>query len=139
MKKGNIKALTIILLFAAYCLINWLGVGYTSSGAAVHDLREELQAIYGEEYTGRETDGGTEDMIFEIQPKTWLLTNWNLRQARGLDYEYQCRVIFTQYENGKQVSVRTICYQGIDPMGKDHTTDRAYINLGSKTETGSTT
>lgn len=133
MKKKSVINMVLILLLFIIVLLKLLGVGYVSSGAAIHDLKEELQTLYGEEYTGREVDGATEDMAFVIKPKTWFMTNWNLRQAMALDYKYDCQVIFTRYE-GKRVQTRSIHYQGIDPMGKEHTFDRAYLNLDSQVE-----
>ena len=46
-------------------------------------------------------------MCFDIEPKTWFLTNRDLRNALGLDYEYVC----------------------IDPMGADKQYQRAYLDL----------
>lgn len=138
MKKKHLKAWSLMAILLVACLLHWLGVGYASSSSAMQDLLGELQAIHGEEYTGRETAGETEDMAFVIEPKTWFLTNWNLRQSLGWDYTYDCKVIYTRYADGGQVHVRTITYQGIDPMGEGRTTDRAYIDIHSKAQTDST-
>ena len=128
----------LIVSFIVLCLINailcWVGVGSYSSGSAVRDLKTELEAIYGTEYTGKDTDNGTEDMVFVVEPETRFLTNWNLRNALGLDYEYECRVVFTTYVDGTAKSVRTITYQAVNPMGAEKTFDRAYLDLSSKVE-----
>ena len=128
----------LIVSFIVLCLINailcWVGVGSYSSGSAVRDLKTELEAIYGTEYTGKDIENGTEDMVFVVEPKTWLLTNWNLRNALSMDYEYECKVVFTTYVDGSAKSVRTITYQAVDPMGAEKTADKAYLDLGSKVE-----
>lgn len=132
MKKKSV--ILILILCLAACILHWAGMGYYTSSAAVSDLEAELEALYGEEYTGKETESGTEDMVFVIKPKTWFLTNWNLRNALGLDYKYSCSVVFTDDSQGRPETTRTIIYEGIDPMGKHHTADRAYLDLSSKTE-----
>jgi len=119
------------LTVAIFC---WMGVGYYSSSSAVRDLRTELEAIYGMEYTGKEADNGTEDMAFRIEPKTWFMTNWNLRNALSIDYKYECNVIFTTYADGDVKSVRTITYQAVDPMGAARVSERAHVSLESKVE-----
>ena len=128
----------LIVSFIVFCLINailcWVGVGSYSSGSAVRDLKTELEAIYGTEYTGKDIENGTEDMVFVVEPKTWFLTNWNLRNALSMDYEYECNVVFTTYVDGSAKSVRTITYQAVDPMGAEKTADKAYLDLGSKVE-----
>jgi len=128
-----------LALFAVLCIIvsllYWLGVGPYSSSSAIRDLKTQLETIYGTEYTGKKTENGTEDMVFAVEPETWLLTNWNLRNKLGLDYEYECKVILTTYVDGSAKSVRTITYQAVDPMGAEQTAGRAYLDLGSKTET----
>ena len=94
----------LIISFAALCLmiavLYWTGVGFYSSSSAVQDLKTELEDLYGTEYTGKVTENGTEDMLFAVEPKTWFLTNWNLRNALGMDYEYECKVIFTTRLDG---------------------------------------
>ena len=128
----------LIVSFIVFCLINailcWVGVGSYSSGSAVRDLKTELEAIYGTEYTGKDIENGTEDMVFVVEPKTWFLTNWNLRNALSMDYEYECKVVFTTYVVGSAKSVRTITYQAVDHMGAEKTADKAYLDLGSKVE-----
>ena len=59
-------------------------------------------------------------MIFVIEPKTRILTNWDLRNFLGLDYEYACKVI-----SGSEV----IVYRGVDPMGADKIYQRAYLEM----------
>jgi len=73
-------------------------------------------------------------MVFAVAPKTWFLTNWNLRNALNLDNKYECKVIFTTYLDGSAKSVRTITYQAVDPMGAEKTTERAFLELDSKEE-----
>ena len=111
------------------------GVGYYSSSSAVRDLKAELESIYGTEYTGKNVDNGTEDMVFVVEPKTWFLTNWNLRNALSIDYEYECKVVFTTYVDGSTKSLRTITYQAFDPMDAEKMVERAYLDLDSKIET----
>ena len=112
-----------------------MGVGYYSSSSAVRDLKAELESIYGTEYTGKNVDNGTEDMVFVVEPKTWFLTNWNLRNALSIDYEYECKVVFTTYVDGSTKSLRTITYQAFDPMDAEKMVERAYLDLDSKIET----
>ena len=125
--------------FAILCLVVavvcWMGVGYYSSSSAVRDLKAELESIYGTEYTGKNVDNGTEDMVFVVEPKTWFLTNWNLRNALSIDYEYECKVVFTTYVDGSTKSLRTITYQAFDPMDAEKMVERAYLDLDSKIET----
>ena len=128
----------LILSFAALCMIAAVlfgtGVGFYSSSSAVQDLKAELEDLYGTEYTGKVTENGTEDMAFTVDPKIWFFTNWNLRNALGLDYEYACKVIFTTRADGAVTSVRTITYRGYDPMGSENMSARAHLDLDSKTE-----
>ena len=128
----------LIVSFVAFCMIVsvlcWTGIGSYSSGSAVQDLRTELESIYGTEYIGKTVENGVEDMEFAVEPKTWFLTNWNLRNALSIDYEYECNVIFTTFVDEKTNSVRTVTYQAADPMGKEKTVDRAYLDLDSKVE-----
>lgn len=128
----------LISSFIVFCLIVailcWIGVGSYSSSSAVRDLKIELESIYGTEYTGKDAENGTEDMVFVVEPKTWIITNWNLRKALSIDYEYECKVIFTTYVDGNKVSVRTITYQAVDPMGAEKIAERAFLNLDSKEE-----
>ena len=129
----------LMVSFAILCLVVavvcWMGVGYYSSSSAVRDLKAELESIYGTEYTGKNVDNGTEDMVFVVEPKTWFLTNWNLRNALSIDYEYECKVVFTTHVDGSVKSVRTITYQAVDPMGAEKTAEKAHLDLGSKAET----
>ena len=131
-RKLFISFIALCLVVAVVC---WMGVGYYSSSSAVRDLKAELESIYGTEYTGKDVNNGTEDMEFVVEPKTWFLTNWNLRNALGIDYEYECKVIFTTYVDGREKSVRTITYQAADPMGAEKTAARAFLDLESKVET----
>lgn len=128
----------IIAPFVALCMIVtvicWMGIGPFSSSSAVQDLRAELESIYGTEYIGKTVENGTEDMEFAVEPKTWFLTNWNLRNALSIDYEYECKVLFTTYVDGGTESVRTITYRAIDPMGVGEITERAFLDLESKEE-----
>lgn len=128
----------LIIWFTALCLmiavLYWSGIGFYSSSSAVQDLKTELVNLYGTEYTENVTENGTEDMIFTVEPKTWFLTNWNLRNALGMDYEYECKVIFTTRTDGIVTSVRTITYRAYDPMGSENMAERAYLDPDSKTE-----
>ena len=90
MKRTLILSFVVLSLIVA--LLCWVGVGFYSSSSAVRDLKAELETIYGAEYTGKDVDNGTEDMLFIVEPKTWFLTNWNLRNALSIDYEYECKV-----------------------------------------------
>ena len=132
MKRTLIVSVIVLCLITA--ILCWVGVGSYSSSSAVRDLKTELEAIYGTEYTGKDIENGTEDMVFVVEPKTWFLTNWNLRNALSIDYKYECKVIFTTYVDESAESVRTITYQAVDPMGAEKTADRAYLDLGSKEE-----
>ena len=129
----------LMVSFAILCLVVavvcWMGVGYYSSSSAVRDLKAELESIYGTEYTGKAVVNGTEDMVFVVEPKTWFLTNWNLRNALSIDYEYECKVVFTTYVDGSTKSLRTITYQAFDPMDAEKMVERAYLDLDSKIET----
>ena len=124
----------ILALVMAVLVLFWAGIGPYYSESAISDLKVELESIYGPEYTEKAVEKGTEDMAFEIEPKTWLLTNWNLRNSLALDYEYECKVIFTTHTDGK-TETRTVTYQATDPMGKENMTERARLDLTSKTET----
>ena len=128
----------LLAWLAALCLmtasLHWLGVGLYSRGSAVSDLKSELVSIYGAEYTGKNVENGTEDMVFVVLPKTWFLTNWNIRNALGLDYKYECYVIFTTYTGDNSRIVRTISYRATDPMGAAHRWERATLDLDSKEE-----
>ena len=125
--KRKYIAISLILCLVAV-LINWLGIGYRPSSSAVLDLKAELETLYGEEYTGKEVEDGTEDMVFVVEPKTFFLTNWNVRNFLSKDYEYECKVVFTIYlEDGTSSKVREITYQGFDPMGREDSDRRAYL------------
>lgn len=128
----------LIVPFVALCMIVTvlclMGIGSYSSSSAIQDLRAELETIYGTEYIGKTVENGTEDMEFVVEPKTWFLTNWNLRNALNIDYEYECKVIFTTFIDEKTKSVRTVTYRAVDPMGEENTVDRAYLVLDSKVE-----
>ena len=123
-----------ILCLVAYIVTAWAGIGYRSSASAIAELRDELEVLHGEEYSGKAVGAEEESMRFVVKPKSLFLTNYKLRNALGLDYEYECIVTVTSYEEGKETSVRTITYRGVDPMGKDCMDDRAYVDTGSKQE-----
>lgn len=125
---------SFIVLCMIATILCWMGIGSYSSGPAAQDLRAELESIYGTEYTGKIVENRTEDMLFVVEPKTWFLTNWNLRNALSLGYKYECRVIFTTYVDGSAESVRTITYQAVDPMGVEKIIERAFLDLDSKVE-----
>ena len=129
----------LLISFIVLCLIvaifGWIGVGPYSSGSAIQDLHAELESIYGTEYTGKDVENGTDDMVFVVKPKTWFLTNWNLRNALSIDYKYECKVIFTTFVDGNVKSVRTITYQAVDPMGAEKAAVRVFLDLDSKAET----
>ena len=131
-RKLIVSFFVLCLMIAILCC---MGIGSYSSGSAVQDLKAELEAIYGTEYTGKDTDNGTEDLVFVVEPKTRFLTNWNLRNALGMDYEYECKVVFTTHVDGSIKGVRTITYQAVDPMGAEKTAEKAHLDLGSKAET----
>ena len=132
MKRKFVASFAVLALMVS--VLCGTGIGLYSSGSAVHDLKTELQTIYGTEYTGKAAENGTEDMVFVVEPKTWFLTNWNLRNARSLDYEYECRVVFTTYIDGSVKSIRTITYQAVDPMGPENIEVRAHLVLDSIVE-----
>jgi len=130
-RKLSISLVVLLLIVAILC---WMGVGFYSSSSAVRDLRTELETIYGREYRGKNIENGTEDMTFTVEPKTWFLTNWNLRNVFGIDYKYECKVLFTTYADGSVKNVRTITYQAVDPMGAEHNAERARLDLDSKVD-----
>ncbi len=66
--KKHWKYLIALLLILG--VISELGVGYYYSGSAVMDLKEELTALHGAPYTGREVESGVQ--------KIWLFP-WNRR------------------------------------------------------------
>ena len=129
----NRKRMLLLALVAAVWMLLWLGIGPYSSGSAVADLKAELESIHGAEYTEKPVEGGTEDMVFVVEPKTWFLTNWKLRNALNLDYQYECQVIFTTH-TGEGTTTRSITYQAVDPMGEESMTQRAHLDLDSRTE-----
>ena len=124
----------LIVLCAVSAILYWTGIGPYSSSSALSDLTAELESIYGPEYAEKEVDKGTEAMEFTVTPKTWFLTNWNLRNALGLDYQYECRVIFTTRTPENMSIVRIITYQAVDPMGTENISARAHLDLLSMTE-----
>lgn len=132
MKKTWIALLLVLCMAAAF--LHWLGIGFYSSSSAVLDLKAELETIYGCEYTGKAIENGTEDMVFMIEPKSWFLTNWNLRDALGVDYRYECRVIFTTHTEEGAKTIRTVTYQAFDPMGPANRGVRAHLDPGSRIE-----
>ena len=129
----KLSVITVLCLVACI-VISWVGIGHRSSASAIADLRAELESLHGEAYVERNVGEGTEKTAIVVQPKTFFLTNYDLRNALSLDYEYECVVTVTSYVEGKETSVRTITYRGVDPMGKEHMTDRAYVDIGSKEE-----
>lgn len=131
MKKYSVLIIALFLLTAT---VSWMGIGYAPSGSAVLDLKAELETIYGIEYIGKETENGTQDMVFEVVPKSFFLTNWTLRNTFGMDYKYTCRVIFTNHVDDEEKNIHTITYQAVDPMGKEHDEDRAHLILDSRKE-----
>ena len=134
-KKTSIVVSVLLVLCLAIGILCWMGIGLKASSSAIRDLKAELETIYGAEYTEKNAENGTEDMVFVVEPKTWFLSNWNLRNALSIDYKYECKVIFTTYVDGRAESVRTITYQAIDPMGAEKIAERAFLDLGSKVET----
>ena len=126
-----IPVISIVVIVLVICN---LGIGYYRSGSAVRDLTEELTILYGEPYTGREVENGTEDMEFSVESGTFFLTDENFRYFWGLDYRYECKVIYTTYSNDETVSVRTITYDAVDPMGPDEQFDRAHLVMESAKE-----
>lgn len=132
MQRSHIAIILALVLLTA--LLWWLGIGYYTSSSAVLDLRAELETIHGPEYTGKSTEEGTEDMVFVIKPKSFFLTNWNLRNALGMDYKYECQIIFTTHRSDDTKAVRTIIYQAYDPMGTAKMGSRAGLDLDSKEE-----
>ena len=132
MKRKLIASFVVLCLIVA--ILCWGGVGFYSSGSAVRDLKTELETIYGTEYAGKALENGTEDMVFVVEPKTWILTDWNLRNALSMDYKYECKVVFTSYIDGRIKSIRTITYQAVDPMGAENGEVRAHLELNSISE-----
>lgn len=124
----------IIIGIFLLCTLNWIGIGYHYSGAAAYDLAEELEAIYGEEYTGKEVADGLEDMVFQIEPNTFFMTNWNLRRFFSKPYRYECTVTYTTYVEEKTTKIRTITYQAIDPMGYENENVGAHLIRESMVE-----
>ena len=130
-KKPRIVLICILCLMAVILCIRNTGPVY--SGSAVADLTEALEKEYGSEYTGKPVENGTEDMRFEIE-STVFLRNRNLRAFLGLDDTYECRVVITTHTSDGSTHVRTITYQGVDPIGKDETYIRASIDWDSREE-----
>ena len=130
-RKKFIVLIPVIIIVLVICN---LGIGYYRSGSAVRDLTEELTTLYGEPYTGCEVANGTEDMEFSIEPGTFFLTDESFRSFWGLDYRYECKVIYTTYSNDGTVSVRTITYDAVDPMGPSEQFDRAHLVMESVKE-----
>ena len=129
----KLSMLTVLCLMV-YIVTSWVGVGHVSSASAIEDLRAELESLHGEPYVERAVGEGTEMTAIVVRPKTFFLTNYDLRNVLSLDYEYECVVTVTSYKEGLETSVRTITYRGFDPMGKEHMTDRAYVDVSSKQE-----
>ena len=132
MKRNWIGIVLVLAGIVAGLLL--AGIGPYSSGSAVADLKEELETVFGPEYTGKPVENGAEDMVFEVEPKSFLLTNWNLCQALGLDYKYECRAVFTTHTGQGETSVRTVTYQAVDPMGKAAAAERAHLIPESREE-----
>ena len=133
-RKKFIVLIPVIIIVIIVLVICNLGIGCYRSGSAVRDLTEELTTLYGEPYTGREVENGTEDMEFSVESGTFFLTDENFRYFWGLDYRYECKVIYTTYSNDETVSVRTITYDAVDPMGPDVQFDRAHLVMESVKE-----
>ena len=133
-RKKFVVLISVIIIVVIVLIICKLGIGYYTSGNAVRDLTEELTTLYGEPYTGREVENGTEDMEFSIESDTFFLTDENFRSFWGLDYRYECKVIYTTYSNDETVSVRTITYNAVDPMGSSGQFDRAHLVMESVEE-----
>jgi hypothetical protein len=129
MKRIHIRAFITALLLLA--LILWMGIGSYTSGSAVQDLTVALTELHGEPYSGRETEAGSEDMVFSIESSTFFLTNYNLRRFLGLDYQYTCKVIYTTHTAAGENHTHTVTYTGFDPMGRESDTERAYIDTSS--------
>lgn len=110
------------------CLVLDMGIGYYASGSAVLDLLEGLEAIHGEQYAGRKVENGTEDMEFTVQSDTFFMTDYSWRKFFRLDYKYKCNVSFILHSDEGPVSIRTLTYDGIDPMGPGEGELRAYID-----------
>ena len=127
------KIFILIPVLIVCLLFNW-GIGPYSSGAAVRDLTVELKSIYGEPYTGRAVEDGTEDMEISVKTQNYFLTDWNFRRFWGWDYHYECKVIYTTYSNGEAVSIKTITYDAIDPMNFEEQWERAYLIIESVKE-----
>ncbi len=126
-------AVVLVLLIV---LILDMGVGPYSSGPAVRDLKEDLKELHGEPYSGRKVEGGIESMEFFVDPDTFFMTDYGWRKFFGVDYKYTCRVVYTvTSQDGEPVSVRTITYDGIDPMGHDEGEMKAYVDSGNSLET----
>ena len=122
----------MLVLFAA--AVSRMEIGHAPSGSAIQDLKAELESIYGAEYSGKETESGLQDMVFEVKPGFTFVTNWNLRNTLGWDYPYICKVVFTNYGDAGEKRVDTVTYRGVDPMGKEHAADRAHLILESRKE-----
>lgn len=132
-KKLRIVCSALIVLFMLLLLAHILGVGYKhyESGSAKLDLKKELTEIYGEEYSGKVTKNGTQDMRFEITPRSFFITRSRFRAFFNLDYIYTCKVIYTDHVDGYEPKVRTITYRGVDePLNYV----RAYLLPDTKTE-----
>lgn len=127
------KIFVLIPVIIVCLLFNW-GIGPYSSGSAVRDLTDALKGIYGEPYTGREVENGTEDMEISVETQNYFLTDWNFRRFWGWDYHYECKVIYTTYSNGEAVSIKTITYDAIDPMNFEEQWERAYLIMESVKE-----
>ena len=129
------KLSIVVILILVVCVLSWVGVGYRGSASAILDLKEHLEYLHGQEYRNKPVDNGTETMVFTVTSKSFFLTNWNVRNLLGLDYKYECKVVITSYVDGKQTKIRTITYQGFDPMGLGREIeDRAYVDVNSKNE-----
>lgn len=130
MKRSVMIWIIVVVLFIG---VNWTGIGSYYSGAAGNALVEELEEICGDAYTGKTVDGGTQDMTFVIEPATFFPTNESVLRMLGWDYHYTCTVTFTTYApDGSVTQVRTITYDGIDPVEPNDA--RAYLDLDSKQE-----
>lgn len=132
MKKKCINLFAFV--FALFCLIYNLGIGYRPSGAVAWDLKTELIELYGEPYVGRVVENGIEDMEISVEPASFFLTSWDVRHFFSWDYEYKCKVTYTVRANDKIVSIRTITYKGVDPMGYEKDEIESYLVMDSMKE-----
>ena len=136
MKKKTVTLLAAFLALLA--LLCCLGIGPYRSGAAAHDLSEQLAAIHGEPYV-LETENGAERLEFTVESDSFFLTNWTLRRFFGWDYRYTCTVTYTAHSADGSLYTQTTTYKAVDPMGHDEMDERAYIDVESAVTKGQST